>query len=269
VRKLCIPLSALALALPAAAAAQRSEPSEAVILATREYQRTGVARTVKTSRYLAFPYGHSQPQLTCAALRACTIELQAGEEMLGVDMGDTERWSVGSMPGPNGTLLVVKPRDCDVSTNLILSTNRRIYHLLLDAPPCRKGANPQSEYTRHVRFYYPDEVGVQLGRQGPTFASDPTQFNWNYKVENRRFPWRPVQVFDDGQRTYIRFPSSARNAEAPVLYVLRPDGKSDVLNYSVQSDYYIADRVLQRAALVVGGGRNQRRLEITNRGGGQ
>src|SRR5690348_12744480 len=45
--------------------------------ATRDFKATGVARIVTEGNFITFPYGHSQPTLTCARLRACIIELQA------------------------------------------------------------------------------------------------------------------------------------------------------------------------------------------------
>jgi type IV secretion system protein VirB9 len=74
-------------------------------------------------------------------------------------------------------------------------------------------------------------------------------------------------VFDDGVHTYIKLPPAARNADAPVLFSLRPDGGKDIVNYATRGDFYISDRVLQRAALVVGVGRNraEQQLVIENR----
>src|SRR5438034_11784048 len=80
--------------------------------------------------------------------------------------GDLTRWEVTpAAAGPDGrtTLVVVKPKDCDLTTNLVLATDRRIYDLTLDSPPCRatvgrSETNPQDPYARHVRFYYPDQT---------------------------------------------------------------------------------------------------------------
>ena len=119
--------------------------------ATREYERTGVARTIEEGAFLTFPYGHSQPTVTCAPLRACVIELQAGESVLSRIAGDTQRWEIELAPaGPDGhtPLVVVKPHDCGLTTNLVLTTTAgRIYA----SDPRQSAVCPRwSESTRRV-----------------------------------------------------------------------------------------------------------------------
>ena len=266
--------------------------------ATREYHATGVARAVVAGSFITFPYGHAQPTLTCAVLRACVVELQPGEVVLSRIAGDTERWEIVSAPaGADGrtTLVVVKPHDCDVTTNLVLATDRRVYDLTLDSPPCTRksspGAsttastptNPQQPYARHVRFYYPDETVAEWTKpQSPApaqTAPDPLVLNFHYRVtKDRKFPWAPAQVFDDGARVYVKLPDAARHADAPALFALEADGTRTLVNYSVVGgDTYVTDRLFDRAVLVVGagggggGGRERKVLierESTGGGGG-
>ncbi len=248
-----------------------------ITAATRAYQASGIARTIVQGNFLTFPYGHSQPTLTCTVLRACVIELEAGEIVLTRISGDTERWEISPAPaGPDGrtVLIVVKPRDCDITTNLVLATDRRLYDLTLDAPPCRgRSTNPQQPYVRHVRFYYPDETIAQWAKPpGPAsvrIAPDVLSLNFAYRVKkDRRFPWKPAQVFDDGARVYIKLPEEARHAEAPVLFVLEADGSKVLINYSVVGgDTYVTDRLFDRAVLVAGVDGNERRVLIERTGG--
>ncbi len=213
-----------------------------IAAATREYQASGIARTVVEGHFLTFPYGHAQPTLTCTVLRACVIELEPGEIVLSRIAGDTERWEIAPAPaGPDGrtVLIVVKPRDCDITTNLVLATDRRLYDLTLDAPPCKgRSTNPQQPYVRHVRFYYPDEMIAQ---------------------------W--AKLFDDGARVYIKLPEEARHAEAPVLFVLDSDGSKVLVNYAVVAgDTYVTDRLFDRAVLVAGVDGKERQVLIERMG---
>jgi type IV secretion system protein TrbG len=233
-------------------------------------------RTIVQGSFVTYPYGHAQPVVTCAVLRACVIELEPGEIVLSRIAGDTERWEIVPAPaGPDGrtTLVVVKPRDCDISTNLVLATDRRLYDLALDAPPCPKtvagsATNPQQAYVRHVRFYYPDDTAVEWSRResAPT-ATDlvaATALNFRYRIKrDKQFPWAPAQVFDDGTRTYIKLPSEAKHTELPVLFVLEADGKKTLVNYTlVGGDTYVADRLFDRAALVTGVDGKERRVRL-------
>ena len=243
-----------------------------IAAATREYHASGVARTVIQGNFVTFPFGHAQPTLTCTVLRACVIELEPGEIVLSRISGDTERWEIEPAPaGPDGRtlLIVVKPRDCDITTNLVLATDRRLYDLTLDAPPCKShSTNPQQAYARHVRFYYPDETLARWAlpatpspaRVGP----DVLALNFGYRVKkDRQFPWTPAQVFDDGAHVYLKLPPEARHAEAPVLFVLQSDGSRILINYSVVGgDTYVTDRLFDRAVLVAGIDGQERRVLI-------
>ena len=67
---------------------------------------------------------------------------------------------------------------------------------------------------------------------------------------------RVARVFDDGAHTYVQL-SRGRSGEAPVLYAIGPDGSREVLNYAYRpgrggAGTYVADRVLDRADLVLG-----------------
>jgi type IV secretion system protein VirB9 len=245
-----------------------------VVAAAREYARTGVARTVEEGAFETFPYGHSQPTVTCAPLRACVIELEAGESILSKIAGDTRRWEIQlAVAGANGQtpLVVVKPHDCGLTTNLVLATTAgRIYDLTLDSPPCpRSGLNPHGVYVRHVRFYYPDAL-VESGAAPPPATVSPTAatlsaLNFAYKISrDRHVAWVPLAVFDDGAHCYIKLPTSAEHREAPVLFVLSDDGTKILLNYNLVGDTYVTDRVFRSAVLILGEGRQERSVRLDN-----
>ena len=251
-------------------------PEDEITTATRDFLATGVARVVRQGSFITFPYGHSQPTVTCARLRACVIELEPGEIVLSRIAGDLTRWEVTpAAAGPDGrtTLVVVKPKDCDLTTNLVLATDRRIYDLTLDSPPCRATAgrsetNPQDPYARHVRFYYPDQTVALWSRPAPPrIDADVAELNFNYDVRrDKHFPWRPAQVFDDGAHVYIKLPESARHSEAPALFIVAEDGSRTLLNYSVIGDTYVTDRVFKQAVLVVGVDGKERKVALERRG---
>jgi type IV secretion system protein TrbG len=260
--------------------------SDAIAQATKDYARTGVARTVQEGAFVSFPYGHSQPTVTCAPLRACVIELEAGETVLSKIAGDTQRWEIQLAPaGPDGRtpLIVVKPHDCGLTTNLVLATTAgRIYDLTLDSPACsHSGVNPSSAYIRHVRFYYPDSMVESWAApaaapvppaNAPSIAETITKgpgveaLNFDYRVSrDKGFPWMPAAVFDDGAHCYIKLPAAADHREAPVLFVLAEDGSKTLLNYTMSGDIYITDRVFRAAVLVVGQDGHERELRLRNR----
>lgn len=97
----------------------------------------------------------------------------------------------------------------------------------------------------------------------------PDRLNFAYAVDkDRRFPWSPAHVFDDGAHVYIKLPPEARNTAAPVLFVLNDDGTRAVLNYALSHDYYVTDRLFHRAVLVIAEGGQERRLTLTDTASG-
>ncbi len=285
---------ARAAAEPRASVARPVQEDAAVIAATREFERSGQARTLRIGSYLVYPFGPTQPRVTCAPLRACNIQLEEGERPpTGASefkpyTGDLERWFVATTPGPrNTTLVVVQPSDCNLTTNLTIPTDRRIYHLTLDSPPCAArdtaGQNPDLPYNRIVRFYYPEELlrrlaadeqaeaeeaEAETARQVPVAAApyDPASLDFAYFMcRDRGYPWRPDQVFADAEHTYIKLPAAGTSGEVPVLFEVGPRGELVLINYAVRGGFYVVDRVLRRGVLVVGTGREreEQRLLIT------
>ena len=77
------------------------------------------------------------------------------------------------------------------------------------------------------------------------------QLRFRYRIEGEA-PWKPRQVFDDGAKVYIQFPSGLAQSEAPPLFVIGPDGKSALVNYRVRGTTYIVDRLFAAAELRLG-----------------
>lgn len=246
----------------------------------REYQRTGRAGVLRQSTVMVVPFGHSQPVLACAPLRASVVELQPGEVVMGVVAGDTERFAVEQTytgPGGRTPLVVVKPLAYDVTTNLVVSTDRRVYHVTLDSaprPPRTRSrgeddeVNPQPRYARHIRFYYPDDVAADvrpgLARLNPApspagvlDADAPASLDdlhFDYQVTGDPDLVAAVErVFDDGVHAYVKLSRQAvRGGEVPVLYAIGPGGDREVLNYAYRGGYYVTDRAVREAELVLG-----------------
>jgi type IV secretion system protein VirB9 len=224
-----------------------------------------------------FPYGHGQPTILCARLRACIFELAPGETIVDkLLIGDGDRWvfDMATTGVGGGTqLLSIKPTDCDLTTNLTVPTDRHVYFLTLDSPPCPAHTTNAADapYTRVFRFSYPDERTVRkspvaLPISGPR-GTAPESLNFAYTWSaDKHFPWRPEHVFDDGTHTYIKVPTAARAGVAPVLFALDPDGGSVVVNYTVANDFYITDRLSPRWTLVIGDGKTPQRVVITQTG---
>ncbi len=176
------------------------------------------------------PFGHRYPTLVCAPLRICSIVLEPGETVLDLLSGDTQHWQTFELatgPGASTPIVGVRPMvdfelsdTCDKTTNLVITTDRRIYDVVLELPPCTPeqaaDANPQRPYHRQLSFYYPDDLvkrwhtraelralqqQARIDHQpAPEPAPAPTtlapvgieNLNWRYRVRARR-GWKPLR----------------------------------------------------------------------------
>ena len=253
--------------------------------AVESYRETGEAAVIKRNASVVYPFDQSQPDVRCSPLRACDIELQAGELVVGVAVGDAERWitsplSSGDPDNPTPHV-IVKPKEYDLATNLVIGTTRRTYHLGLISIAGPRVEAGELAYHRHVAFYYPDEIvrhwatAEELERErdsrrqasvmAETSAVSVDQLNFNYAIKgDKKIPWAPTHVFDDGQHVYIRLPAAARATDLPALLVEAASGEMAVSNYRLQGSWYVVDGLFPRAELVVGVGKKKRKVEIRN-----
>ncbi len=253
-----------------------SQDDPELVEAVRQFQSTGKAPIVRKPGFVRFPYGDRQPILYCKPLRVCDIQLQPGESVLHIALGDSERWIASKMEsGPadgRAPHVVVKPTEFDVSTNLVITTDRRVYHLGLIS-----NQEDRSGYFRSVRFYYPQET-VQRWASAEAKLRDevhrkrdvarlplvrPEGLNFGYRIEGDRVPWRPVQAFDDGTRVFLQMPGAMAATEAPALFVRSDSEEQALVNYRLRGRYFVVDKLFAQAVLVLGVGGDQKRITVT------
>lgn len=184
------------------------------------------------------------------------IMLQPGENLVAVASGDTARWVIGDTTSGAGegkqTHVLVKPFSAGLLTNLVITTDRRVYHVRL--------VSTSATALSSLRWTYPQDELLALRRK--TEASQAVapvatglaieQLHFNYTIRGDRPAWRPLRVFDDGSKTYVEFPASLANGEAPPLFVVGADGKAELVNYRLRDRFYIVDRIFDAAELRLG-----------------
>jgi type IV secretion system protein TrbG len=196
-------------------------------------------------------------QLYAAVNQVSDIALQPGEKLVSVAAGDTVRWLVGDTSSGEGKdvmcHILVKPIQPELETNLIITTDRRTYHLEM--------RSSQSTYMASLSWTYPASELLSLTKpRGEGAAAAAAAADGSVAVEQLRFrysimgeaPFKPTRVFDDGQKVYIQFPSGLAKSEAPPLFVIGSDGKPALVNYRVRGTTYIVDRLFAAAELRLG-----------------
>ena len=191
-------------------------------------------------------------QLFAAPQQVTDIALQPGESLMAISAGDTVRWAVGDSSSGTGPAkqihVLVKPFQSGLTTNLVILTDRRSYHLQLEST--------QKTAMAALSFSY-GEDGLITGRSGRVSPIIDTglslsNLHFSYKISGDSPAWRPLRAFDDGSKVYIEFPARIDQGEAPPLFVVGTGGKSDLVNYRVRGNYYIVDRLFAAAELRLG-----------------
>jgi len=188
----------------------------------------------------------------CKSGRLTDVQLQPGEEIMFIGGGDTARWMVDqalSGVGPNKRWhIYIKPLRSEISTNLVINTDRHSYHLELMA---------NNWYTPIVGWVYPKDEGVgfvrnELPENRPSNSGMTGKNSKKYIISRTSFfgkyPWTPVAVYDDGFKTYIEMPATMETSEAPVLYV-KSKGKLLMVNYRLKGNFFIVDRLFEEAEM--------------------
>ncbi len=195
-------------------------------------------------------------RLYAAPERVSDIALQPGERLVAVSAGDTVRWVIGDTTSGAGedarVHVLVKPFAAGLVTNMVITTDRRAYHLALESTDRTAMAA--------ISWTYPQDRLVALRRQNAR-AEEARPVAENVALTNLRFryaitgdspPWRPLRAWDDGNKVYIEFPARLDQGEAPPLFVVGPLGQSQLVNYRVSGNHYIVDRLFGAAELRLG-----------------
>ena len=153
-------------------------------------------------------------QVYAAPGQITNIALEPGESLTGagpIAAGDTARWIIGDTESGSGTSrrvhILVKPSRHDISTNLVVTTDRRTYMIELRAR--------ESLYMPSVAWAYPAQPADQ--RQtvpaAPIIPAEAAR-NYRYGLTGDSPPWKPISVFDDGRRIYVVFPRGIEQRQA-------------------------------------------------------
>ena len=197
-------------------------------------------------------------RLYTAPEQVSDIALQVGEKLLSVSAGDTLRWIVGDTTSGQGPTvqvhILIKPTEADLTTNLVITTDRRTYHLELESF--------ETTYMASLSWRYPHDELISLTRQNNAVIEfdaqtidagiDLNRLKFRYAISGDSPPWRPVRAFDDGHKVYIEFPRGIAQGDAPPLFVVGPEGNNQLVNYRMSGRYYIVDRLFAAAELRLG-----------------
>lgn len=199
-------------------------------------------------------------QIYCAPYSVTDVQFQNNEHIVAVGAGDTARWQVTkSYSGVGATRqehLFIKPTEDSLNNSIVVTTDLRTYHLML--------MSTSKTYMASVTWRYPEGDNDMLienlddeSAESPidlanTVDTSNLKFNYQLKqlTKGGKPDWYPRMVFNDGKKTYIKFPPNMQ--ETPNLLVGIGGRTNQVANYRLQGDYYVLDSVVYYAQLCGG-----------------
>lgn len=253
---------------------------------------------------VVFQYGEGQNTIICQVNQICVIELETNEMLVDGFVSDNTRWNIeNSYVGTaesSKIMLLVRPKDNNLDSTFIITTDRRVYSLKLKS---------SYDYTMpFVSFSYPNSFGSENGNISTTnidklankktarnneiarnkaeeerarqarnseararalereklntiYGSPTANLNFNYSFSgNANF--KPIRVYAMGHQTIIEFSPEIANKELPVLYSIKNKDKA-IVNYRfVDNNKYVVDTVLDEAVLISGVGNKQQKISI-------
>ena len=243
--------------------------------AARQWLRTGVAADViGTNGSVMYAYGQSRPTITCAPLHVCVIDLLPGEHITSLSIGDSVRWLVQPTNAGDRPVVIVKPTQAGLVTNLVVTTDAgRVYYMTL--------VSDAHDYVPLVGFYDPQQLVIDLQQQAaqaraaaqakaearqqavvaPLGDIDPAKLDFDFTCKadngNDDTSMLPVRVFAGGGHTYLQMPPDMKFTDAPAVFNTS-DGSTELMNSRLVHGYYVIDGLPTRFKLVLGVGKNSR-----------
>jgi type IV secretion system protein VirB9 len=193
-------------------------------------------------------------EVYCQPLRVTDVCLEPNEAALEPPfVSDSERWVLGGGSsleyGQNVQHIYIKPVSSGLSASLIINTNKRVYRIIL--------RSYTDVHMPLVRWRYFPSLPQNLSfsswsdkNKSESYQLDPQFMSFNYRITRSLFKkpyWLPELVFDDGSKTYIRFPSQVLQRELPAVF----ENKRFVLNYRVLDNLIVIDKLIEEITLKI------------------
>lgn len=235
-----------------------------------EWARRNIDPVLTPGGKILYVHGAAMPTIVAVPYQVSVIELEQGESIREIIVGDSARWLVDTGSSGSGAAkteyVFVKPVDAGLETSCVVTTDRRVY--LLRFVSQRKGHTP------YVGFAYNDSMKQRQAWRTEQQAraeqwqsteidgvrADLSALNFHYEVKGKA-KWKPERVYDDGRQIFIRLPDSSGSTEMPVLLV-RKGGNDVIVNYRVKDKAIIVDGIFDHIALILGVGGDQEKVEI-------
>ncbi|HZW61282.1 MAG TPA: TrbG/VirB9 family P-type conjugative transfer protein [Candidatus Babeliales bacterium] len=164
------------------------------------------------------------------------ITFATNESIQSVSIGDSMAWQ--AVPVANN--LFIKPV-VESSTNMTVLTNTNSYNFQLDS------TSPGVTPTYKLQFTYLEGGYDQTGSPNAVASFEPDKLNWKYSFTGDR-SIAPIEAFDNGQFTYLKFKSDGMS-HLPSVFIVDKNRNETLVNYHMQGQYLVMNAVAKQFTL--------------------
>jgi len=192
-------------------------------------------------------------EIYCKPYHITDIELEPGEEVWEAPfVSEPDVWQIGAGVSKKGGVDIqhffLKPSYSKLASNMIIITNRRIYHLQL--------RSYKDDYMAMVQWNYPPSMPYVMAKSENAVNSvksvlsgtSPEFLSFDYKIKYSPFKkpaFIPIRIYDDGAKTYIEVDDEVLHGQLPALFA----EDKNIINYRVKGNLFIIDQLITKATL--------------------
>lgn len=181
-----------------------------------------------------FKYATNQLyKIYCRVGYLTDLSLKKGERITFVGGGDTSAWAVEKATVDGVPHIYIKPTVETSTTNLIITTNKRSYQLILNTSDWY---NPMVTWN----YGYEEESEINFREEQNNLSGNFESLNFDYKITGEKN--KLTAVFDDGEKTILKFNSLPQRLPSVFVKIRGKKGIS-MANYKIQNNCYVVDRV--------------------------
>ena len=285
--------------LERAGVAPVSPRDRAAAEAVRRWEQTGtIDALIGPGGDIRFAYNYSRPTVTCSPLHVCTIRLIEGESITSLALGDTVRWMAEQALAGDTPVVMVKPTQGGISTNLVITTDfGRVYYLHLvasareympmvsffDPRAMSQAGHAQAQEMQRMRarLQAAEDAARQAREEAERRAAehrertvvaempqtfDPTNLDFSMTCRpNSRTAadFVPSRVFATQTHTFIQLPQALEGKELPAVFRRAPSGALELVNARRSGQFIVVDGTPDSISLALDVGVNARVVDCT------
>ena len=201
-----------------------------------------VAGTAYKAGLVTFAYGSGIPTVVCALLELTDLAFEKGESILSVQLGDSVRWNIESAisGSANDSVehLIVKPLEAGLKTSMLITTDRRTYHIRLKST--------EADYMPAVVFSYPNSLKLPSKKHYGddsylqyTSNYDSNEDHYDYSETNSSLKYySSVQnvSYEGNSRPALNIAATYNDSTQRRNYNYSVDGDSKIIPQNVYDD---------------------------------